>query len=63
VLYEDLTDFPSDHLFHNDFDAFMNQVLTEKVRDPEEWNLQFEALDDMRRINKLHPSRIVGIVS
>ena len=39
VMYEELTDFDKDHIFHLDFNKFVNSVLPDKMRDPEEWYL------------------------
>ena len=33
----------------------MSSQLADKIRDPEQWFLQFEALDDLRRVNKFYP--------
>lgn len=54
----DLTDFEAEHPFAKDKEVFMSSQLADKIRDPEQWFLQFEALDDMRRVNKYYPEFI-----
>lgn len=52
--FEELVDFEDEHPFKKETALFLVFELSNKVRDPEEWHRQFEAINDFRRINKFH---------
>jgi hypothetical protein len=36
--FEDLNDFPHEHLFKTDLNAFVNQEMAKRMADQEAWN-------------------------
>jgi uncharacterized protein involved in cysteine biosynthesis len=62
VQFEDLTDFEQSHMYYTDLENYIETELPFMIKDPEEWHLQFQALDSLRRINKFHKDIMVKIV-
>lgn len=54
IQFNDLAEFEADHPYTANNEAYWNTIVLDKIKDSEEWNLQFEALNDFRRINKHH---------
>jgi hypothetical protein len=62
VAFEDLQPFDQDHSFMADQDHFINVEIADMIKDPELWHLQFQALDEFRRMNKFYLRSFVAAV-
>ena len=52
--FADLNDFNDDHLLRTNADKFLKQDLPDRMKDPEQWHMQFECIDELRMLNRFH---------
>ena len=52
--FDELNDFEDSHTFKQDLKQYLTQDIVIKMSDPEEWNEQFEAINQLRVMNKFH---------